>query len=164
MTDFRYLKVGTLGLLLAFLISGCAGYGKTLMVRKGMPLTIDELASNSDDYNVYYHGNSPNLVSGIIFDPKNDHKTLALGGLWVKVADKSVIAGVITQIRGNDFPGYLPKHFQLIGANNGMYGYIYTGWFHVTVKQLDKDTLSVYGLKGPPEYEDAGPGLTCVTC
>ncbi len=164
MKNIHNIKLSALAVLLAFLVAGCSGYGKTLMVRKGIPVTIDELANNSDDYNVYYHGNSPNLVSGIIFDPKDDHKTLVLGGLWVQETNKRVIANVIEQIRGNDFPGYLPTHYQLIGSNNGIYGYLYTGWFHVTVKQLDRETLSVYGLKGPPEYEDAGPEHACVTC
>ena len=156
MKGIRYIKHITLCVLLAFLLFGCSGYGKTMLVRKGGPVTLDELVSNSAGYNVYYHGTSPYLVSGIIFEPKNDDKTLVLGGMWVKEDDNSVITKVVEQIGRNDFPGYLPKHYQIIGPNNGMYGYIYTGWFHVVIKQLDEDTLSVYGLKGPPEYEDAG--------
>ncbi len=164
MKRIQYIRLSALSVLLVFLFAGCSGYGKTMMVRKGMPVTLDELVNNSDDYNVYYHGNNPYLVSGIIFEPKNDGKTLVLGGLWVKEDDNRVIANVIEQIRRNDFPGYLPKHYQILGPDNGMYGYIYTGWFHVAIKQLDKDTLSVYGLKGPPEYEDAGPDHSCAIC
>ncbi len=164
MKGIQYIRLSTVCALLVFLFAGCSGYGKTMMVRKGMPVTLDELVNNSDDYNVYYHGNNPYLVSGIIFEPKNDGKTLVLGGLWVKEDDNRVIANVIEQIRRNDFPGYLPKHYQILGSDNGMYGYIYTGWFHVAIKQLDKDTLSVYGLKGPPEYEDAGPDHSCAIC
>ncbi len=133
-----------------------------MMVRKGMQVTIDDLVSNSDNHNVYYHGYSKKLVSGIIFEPKNDNKTLVLDGLWVKEDDKNMIADVVERIRDNDFPGYFPKHYQIIGSSNRMYGYIYTGWSHVAIKQLDKDTLSVYGLKGPPEYEDGGPDCLCV--
>lgn len=157
MKGIQYIRFSAVCALLAFLFVGCSGFGKTMMVRKEMPVTLDELVTNSDDYNVYYHGTNPNLVSGIIFEPKNDDKTLVLGGLWVKEDDTRVIANVVEQIRKNDFPGYLPKHYRIIGHNSGIYGYIYTGWFHVTIKQLDKNTLSVYGLKGPPEYEDAGP-------
>ena len=164
MKRIQYIKLSALGVLLVFLFAGCSGYGKTMMVRKGMPVTLDELVSNSDDYNVYYHGINPDLVSGIIFEPKNDNKTLVLGGQWVKEDDKIVIADVVERIRETNFPGYLPKHYQILGPDNGMYGYIYTGWFHVAIKQLDKDTLSVYGLKGPPEYEDAGPDHSCAIC
>jgi len=157
MKNIQYITNSFVYILLVFLFVGCSSYGKTMMVRKGMPVTLDELTSNSADYNVYYHGINPHLVSGIIFEPKNDDKTLVLGGNWVKVDDSRVIANVVEQIRRNDFPGYLPQKYQIIGPDNGMYGYIYTGWFHLVIRQLDKDTLSVYGLKGPPEYEDVNP-------
>lgn len=158
MKCIQYIKLSALGIILAFIFVGCSGYGKTMLVRKGMPVTLDELISNSDDYNVYYHGINQSLVSGIIFEYKNDDKTLVLGGQWVMEDDKIVIAKVVERIRNNDFPGYLPKNYQIIGPDSGVYGYIYTGWSHVAIKQLAKDTLTVYGLKGPPEYEDAGQG------
>ena len=164
MKGIRYLKYSALLVSLVFLIVGCSGYGKTMMVRKGMPVTLDELVAKSDAYNVYYHGNSPSLVSGIIFEPKDDEKSLSLGGMWVQVDDNRVIARIVEEIRRNDFPGYLPAHRQIIGPDNEIYGHIYTGWFHVAIKQLDENTLSVYGLKGPPEYEDAGPEHSCIIC
>ena len=164
MQSLKYIKFSALSVLLVFLFVGCSGYGKIMMVKKGMTMTLDELVGNSDDYNVYYHGYNRSFVSGIIFEPKNDNKTLVLGDMWVKEDDQNFIADIVERIRENDFPGYFPKHYRIIGPDNGMYGHIYTGWFHVVIKQLDKNTLSVYGLKGPPEYEDTDPDHLCVSC
>ncbi|MBW2606411.1 MAG: hypothetical protein JRD05_02115 [Deltaproteobacteria bacterium] len=139
----------------AIIITGCSGYGKLVITSKNeAEVTIEQLIKNSDDYDIHYFGHGEKFVSGIIFDPKKDNKKLLPGDMWVEINEQTTISDIVKRIKGSDFPGFIPTLYKIVGPDGVFYGYLFTGWFHIVLKKIDDDTLSVYGLNDPPEYLD----------
>ncbi len=139
----------------AIIITGCSGYGKLVNKSKNeAEVTIEKLIKNSDDYDIHYFGHGTKFVSGIIFDPKKDNKKLLPGDMWVGINEQTTISDIVKRIKGSDFPGFIPTLYKIIGPEDSFYGYLFTGWFHIVLKKIDDNTLSVYGLDDPPEYLD----------
>ena len=158
LSSSNYLILAALPIL--FILSGCASYGKLSSTPKNeTDALLADLLSQSDRYVVHYHGNSERLVSGILFDPKDDNKTIRPeGALWNEVSDPETIAAITDIIQRGDHPGYIPHLYSIIAPNGDFYGYLFTGWYYLAIRPVDEQTLRVYGLKGPPEYEDVSPG------
>jgi hypothetical protein len=148
-----YMIVAALAMML--FISGCAGHGRlTLQSRSGSDALLNDLLSRTNQYVVHYHGNSEKLVSGLIFDPKDDNKHIRVeGALWNEVSDAETIASIADIILTANEPHYFPNLYQVNDPQGNFYGYLITGWTGVVIKPVDQRTLRVYGLKGPPEYE-----------
>ena len=155
--SYTYMAIA---LSLIFFMAGCASHGKLSVAPKDEhDALLADLAAHTDQYVVHYHGNSEKIVSGILFDPKNDDKNIRPEGvLWEEVSSSETIAGVIDSIERNDYPGYIPRLFRILGPEEDIYGYLFTGWSYLVIKPVDEQTLRVFGLKGPPEYEDMSPG------
>ena len=154
---YKYIVISVLPILL--IISGCTGYGKLILPPKSeTEALLENLLSRTDQYVVHYHGNSEKLVSGLLFDPKNDNKHIrSESAMWQKVTDAKVISSIADIILTTDEPHYFPNLYQVADPQGNFYGYIITGWTGLVIKQVDEQTLKVYGLKGPPEYI-YGPG------
>jgi len=139
----------------AIIITGCSGYGKLVIESKNeAEVTIEKLIKNLDDYDIHYFGYGNKFVSGIIFDPKKDNKKLLPSDMWVEINEQTTISDIVKRIKGSDFPGFIPTLYKIVGPDGVFYGYLFTGWFHIVLKKIDNDTLSVYGLDDPPEYLD----------
>ena len=140
-----------------FVMSGCSGYGK-LRSQSGYrdDTTIEKLKENWQDYAVYYAGYAVNNPSGIMFDPKNDDKTLMPSERWTKLDDKESVIEVISWIKIQDSSYYYPRLYGILGPDDQFYGYLYSAWDHLLTKVADDKTLWVYDLPDPPHYED-GP-------
>jgi hypothetical protein len=149
-------------LLLVFILISCAGHGKlSLVSRNETKPTLDDLLANTDAYTVHYHGNSEKLVSGLLFDPKNDNRQIRPeGALWNEVTDAEVIASIAKIILSANEPHYFPHLYQITDPGGNFYGYLITGWTGLVIKPVDEQTVRIYGLKGPPEYEARGPNGT----
>jgi len=154
---YNYMII--IALPIIFFISGCAGHGKlTLHPRDETDALLKDLLSRTDQYVVHYHGNSEKLVSGLIFDPKDDSRHIRPeGALWNEVSDVKTIASIADIILSTNEPHYFPNLYQVTDPQGNFYGYLITGWTGVVIKPVDEQTLRVYGLKGPPEYL-YGPG------
>ena len=141
-------------------LSACAGHGTlSRLPRNDTDALIADLLSQTDRYRIHYHGNSEKLVSGILFDPQEDGKSIhPQGALWKETSDAEAVASIVDTILTSDAPQYFPKLYSIAGPNNDFYGYIVTGWTSLVIRPVDDQTLRVYGLKGPPEYEDIFPG------
>ena len=151
----KLFHVTIITIISAIIITGCSGYGKLLIESKNeAELTIEKLIKNSDDYDVHYFGLGEKFVSGIIFDPKKDNKKLLPSDLWVEINEQTTISDIVKRIKGSDFPSFIPTLYKIVGPDGVFYGYLFTGWFHIVLKKIDDDTLSVYGLDDPPEYLD----------
>ena len=158
LSSSNYLILAALPIL--FILSGCASFGKLSITPKNETgALLAGLLSQTDRYVVHYHGNSEKLVSGILFDPKDNPKTIRPeGALWNEVSDPETIAAITDIILSSDHPNYFPHLYSIAGPNGDFYGYIATGWISLVIRAVDEQTLRVYGLKGPPEYEDVSPG------
>lgn len=146
-------------LLVLFIISGCASHGKLSWIpRNETNALLTTLLSQTDQYTIHYHGNSEKLVSGILFDPKDDEKTIRPeGALWHAINDADAIASIADTIRRSHYPGYIGRLSKIQDPLGGFYGYLYTGWTYLAIRPVDDQTVRIYGLKGPPEYEDWNP-------
>jgi len=155
---FKYIVLTAL--LILFIITACASYGKlSLPPRHETDSLLADLLSHTDQYEVHYHGNSEKLVSGVLFDPKNDGKSIRPeGALWNEVRAPETIASIIGSIKKSDFPGYFPRLYKINDPQGIFYGYLFTGWNYLVIRPVDEQTLRVFGLKGSPEYEDVFPG------
>lgn len=154
---YKYITVAALPILL--IISGCTGYGKlTLPPKSETDALLDDLLSRTDQYVVHNHGNNQKLVSGILFDPKEDTKQIRIeDAMWQEISDAQAIASIVNIILTTDEPNYFPNVYQVTDSEGNFYGYLITGWTGVVIKPVDDKTVKVYGLKGPPEYL-YGPG------
>jgi len=153
---YRFLLV----LTILFFISGCSNHGRLKLQKKAeADALLTEFSTNSQQYTIHYHGNSETIVSGILFDPKNDQKTIRPEGmLWNPTESPQTVADIIFSIRSGDFPGYFPSLYKIVGPEGNFFGYLYTGWSNLVIKPVDPDTIRVYGLRGPPEYESVRSG------
>jgi hypothetical protein len=153
----KFITIGLIAILLA--IAGCSSHGYLSRNRGEQDTRLADLVANSDQYTVHYHGNSEQLVSGILFDPGGDGKSIRPDGvLWQEVNDPETIAFVIDNIRQGDYHHSFPRLYRVNGPNGDLYGFLFTGWSYMVIKPVDDHTLRVFGLKGPPEYEDIYPG------
>jgi hypothetical protein len=141
---------------LVFFISGCAlhtGYGKIrAQPWRGERITIQELQENWEDYTIHYAGLSVGTVSGIMFDPKNDNRTLT-GDKWIKVEDQETLAELISWMK--TYVAYDPQVWKILGPDNDLYGYLlYPGYQfsspdQAVVKVVNDTTMYMYDLESP---------------
>ncbi|MCJ7595944.1 MAG: hypothetical protein MUO52_14350 [Desulfobacterales bacterium] len=147
----KFVLIGTVVLLFAFLLSGCGGYGKLrALAGQEKALTVEVLEKNWRDYTVYWTGLSVGEPSGIMFDPKDDDKTL-VHDKWTKVEDDETLAELISWIKMNR--DYYPWLWRILGPDDQFYGYMYTGWRQAVTKAVDAKTLWVYDLPVPLRYQ-----------
>ena len=129
-------------------LAGCAGkmgYGSTrLASMEGDTMTVETLVKNWKDYDVYYSGVDPRPPYGVLFDVKGDNRKI-VSKYWIKVDDEKAISDMIQWMI--PFYGYKSKLFRIRGADNQFYGYIFTPWTFVVLKQIEPHTLFAYDLK-----------------
>lgn len=154
----KFICLAVICSIWAILISGCSGYGK-LKYRSQYreKVTIQELIENSDDYHIHYSGYAINNSSGIMFDPKKDGKTLTPSDRWTSVEDRKRVTEVVSWLQLHNHPGYYLRLYKILGPDDQLYGYLFTGWHHVVFKVVDERTLFVYGLPDPPHYFGPDP-------
>jgi hypothetical protein len=142
-------NVAVVGVLLAALLSGCAGpggYGSMRVVEDGS-MTVDTLVNNLQNYEVYWAGFDPTLPVAVLFDPKNDGKTLQMGQRWTGVSDQATVnrmVGFIKQSLGTG--GFPPRLRVILGPDGSTYGYVYTGINHLVINVIDDKTMLVESL------------------
>ena len=133
-------------LLVAFIL-GCAaagGYGKIRPDESGM--TVQTLVNNWQDYNVYYAGDGKIAVA-VVFDPKNDGKTLNMGPRWDRVTDQNslnAMIGLLSQRPGTG--GLFPKLWAIVAPDGSRYGYAYSMVSYMVIKVIDDKTMLLESL------------------
>jgi len=149
----KHISLATILFVLLFLMPGClSSFGKVRSQSgNGERMTIDDLEKNWADYTVHYAGMSPNRPSGVMFDPKNDDKTLLPGSndRWKKIEDKQTLSDVIGWIKVQDSTGYNPMLYRVLGPDDQFYGYLFSGRSDVTIEVFDDRTMFVNDLPDP---------------
>jgi len=128
------------------LVIGCAagGYG-TIRVEEG-GMTVQTLVNNWQNYNVYYAGDGKTAVA-VVFDPKNDGKTLNVGPRWDRATDQNslnTMIGLLSQRTGSG--GFFPKLWAIVAPDGSSYGYVYTVLDHLVIDVIDNNTMLVESL------------------
>jgi len=148
----KYKFVILLAIVSAIFFSGCSSFGRLgLQPTEGNGITLDDLIENSSDYDIYYWGYDTDNASGIIFDPKGDKNTLKVGEGWTTVERRETVSEIVKWLDFRDF-NYDPRLYRILGPDNKVFGYSFTGFSHVVFKAIDPDTLFVYGMEQPPHY------------
>ena len=149
-------------LVLLFTLSACSGNGKlNVLPHSEQNQLLADLVARSGEYVVYSHGYGDGHMSGILFDPRYDGKTIKPEGFyWKQIDDPEVMTAVIDRIDSSNYPGYIQRLYEIRNESGEFYGYLYTGWSYLAIKAADESTVRVFGLQGPPEYANEFPGGT----
>ena len=145
-------------LMIGLLVSGCAltQYGRLQVVEKTDPVTVDTLANNWEAYEIYYTGQHAGHPSAVLFERKDDERGFT-STRWVKVKDKELLDGLISNIRSQPPMGpHYPRLWRVVGADGHLYGYMFTAWNHAVLKPVDEKTLFVHDLPLPPYLHFSG--------
>lgn len=155
----KYTHPALIGAVALLLVSGCAwlrGYGKTrVLSRQEEKVALQQLKVNWQDYAISYAGVKVGTAAAVIFDPKNDDKTL-VSDTGVKVEDKETLLELIGVIES--YIHFYPRLHRILGPDNQLYGYIFYAWGHPVFKVVDENTLYAYNLQSPVYMTDE-PGF-----
>ncbi|MBW1672926.1 MAG: hypothetical protein JRF06_04870 [Deltaproteobacteria bacterium] len=94
---------------------------------------------------------SVGTAAGIIFDPKNDDKTLT-GDKWIKIEDQEILSALIGWIQ--TYIQFDPRLWRIVGPDDQCYGYLFCACNHVVIKSVDDTTIYVYDVPSPLYIED----------
>lgn len=137
--------------LLVFSWAGCApgGYGKLGIA--GPEMTIGALVKNWKDYHVSYAGVRVSLPNAILFDPKNDNKTITLHKYWAPVEDQETLGDLLSWINLFKWSGP-PRLYTIIGPDNRIFGYLYALYNDAIIEIIDENTIWIDDMT--LRYED----------
>jgi hypothetical protein len=146
----RKINMGLIGVLVLLLLAGCASGLSVAMLGTpggyGEKVTIQDLVKNWRDYTIYYAGLTEDIPAALLFDPKNDDKTL-LGERWKKVTDKETLTNMVSFIK--NYVNYEPRLYSIVGPDHVVYGYLFSPTNDVYLKVLNANTVYVYDIESP---------------
>ncbi|MCF8105812.1 MAG: hypothetical protein K9K64_10030 [Desulfohalobiaceae bacterium] len=151
------VKIGLIFSVLLLLAAGCAGYGSLRVecAYSDCEYEVQSLMEDFDSYHVYYAGQNPRLVSGMLFDPKDDPNKIEPGP-WTIVHSREKAWSMIKVL--GSYPSYRPKFSRVIGENGRMYGYLYS-YVETPVKQLSPGVVKVLYIPQPPHLKHDRTGF-----
>ena len=134
-------------IIVAF-IAGCSGnYGRLKnQSRADSKETLEKLAVNWSEYTIWFQS------AVIVFDPKDDDKTLLVGNKWGTVKDQKMWSEIVktsTTSDGNVNPRWADYSMtgvrEIWSPDNQFYGYI-MHQIHdgVSAKVMDAKTMKIY--------------------
>jgi hypothetical protein len=156
MNQSKRVYIALIGVIIMILIAACAtilpGYGKLWpQPMRGEKVTVEQLVENWENYVIHYAGLNVGNPAGIMFDPKDDDRTLT-GEKWIKVEDKETLVELIGWMKS--YTEYNPQIWRILGRNNEFFGYLFYPSYrmyadNVVIKVLDDKTLYVYDVESP---------------
>jgi len=133
--------------LISFFVAGCVthfGYGRVQLVQHEK--TIDELVNNWRNYNVSYSGLGVNQPSAVMFEPKFDEREVVTNN-WRPVRDKETLEELVRWLKNNTL--YRPRLRRILGPDQVLYAYVYTGWDRVVARAVEPRVMRVLDLPAP---------------
>ncbi len=141
----RNIALAGIFLMLALIVGCAGGYGTMRVEDKGV-MTVDTLVSNWQNYEIYYAGDGTIAVA-VVFDPKNDGKTLKMGPRWDRMPDQTALNRMVGYIKQRTPIGvYAPTLYAILGPDGTTYGYVYTMLDHLVINVIDNNTMLVESL------------------
>jgi hypothetical protein len=142
--------------LALLLFGGCAtlrsGGVASIIGPNGEVVTLQDLVKNWEAYDIYYAGLSDDTPAALLFDPRNDDKTLS-GKRWKKVEDQKLLASMVDFIQ--KYTLFDPRLYSIVGPDHQVYGYVFSPTNEVRLKVVDEKTIYVYEVESPL-YKDKG--------
>jgi hypothetical protein len=145
----RFVYLAVLGLIWVVFL-GCASSG-ILRVESGSDTKVflKDIEQDYDKYIIYANEWPTDEVSAIVFDPKDDNKTIETDG-WTKVTSQEQLSRLITRSNRLIFRQF----FKIVGPNDGFYGYLLGGQQYVWIKTVDDNTLKLVSSNWEPRVGD----------
>jgi hypothetical protein len=136
---------------LLVMVAGCGSYGKLrLQSGPGETMTIQQLKEKWQEYHILFTGVEPNVPSAIIFDRKDDGREI-IGDRWWELKDYKTLSDTIGWIEAQVTLGpYYPRLWKMLGPDDHLYGYMFTGWDSAVMTIGDDKTMRVQDLPMPP--------------
>ncbi len=130
-----------LSLCSAAIIFGCVAPAKYGRISKaGSGVTIAQLVTHWEQYQVSWAGVSSSQPNAILFDPKGDDRAITLHPYWAPVKDKSELS----EIMGWMGPaGSRVALYEIKGPDDQVYGFIYMANVVPLIRVVDEKTLWV---------------------
>ena len=127
MKSRKILVYSLLGMTLLLLTTQCVSQmsneGQVVpQLRDEKQMTIQMLEDNWQDYIIHKDGPTGGIPVAVIFDPKNDDKTIATYE-WELVTDKQALLDAVGWIQSRPAE---PKVNRIVGPNGELFGYVYT--------------------------------------
>jgi len=157
MKTVHMLRFGLMSGVVLLLI-GCAGFGK-LQVEclYNCEQDVQSFVDNFEDYVVYYAGQDTDLPAAILFDPRDDDREIR-PGRWKDLNDPNEARHIIDILEAGI--QFSPKLYQVLGEQQDVYGYLFTPYQHVPVKQVAPKAVQLNYLRQPRHLQyDTGAGL-----
>ena len=151
------LRYGLLTCVL-LLFMGCAGFGQLQVdCLYNCEQDVRSLVDDFDDFFVYYAGQDTDLPAAILFDPRDDDREIR-PGKWKDLNDPGEASHIIDIMEADvQFP---PKLYTVLGEQQEVYGYLYTPYQHVPVKQVAPKAVQLNYLPQPRHLQyDTGAEL-----
>ena len=129
---------------------GCASHG-ILRVQSGSDTQVflKDIEENRDKYIIYANEWPAGEVSAIVFDPKDDYRTIENDG-WTEVTSQEQLSKLIKRSNRLIFRQF----FKIVGPNGDFYGYLLGGPRYVWIKTVDDNTLKVVNARWSPKRAD----------
>ena len=108
---------------------------------------VSDLIERWGQYDVYYEGWIYDNPSAVFFDPKTDDRKI-ISDTWVPIKDQVELSMLVKYISSNY--GFHPDLWRVLGPDNDFYGYMYSAWGHVHMKEVGERTLWVDDLPLAP--------------
>ncbi|RLB40204.1 MAG: hypothetical protein DRH12_10375 [Deltaproteobacteria bacterium] len=121
---------------------------------KGGTITLAEIRSHAEDFDIYWAGLSDDMPTAIFFDPKDDDKRI-IGDRWEKVTEPEKLDGMISFVES--YLQFDPRLFALIGPNKEVFGYVFSPNFIIQTKLVNENTIYIYDIKSPLYLDDGRP-------
>lgn len=101
---------------------------------------LEDLENHWTDYSISYAGGSVGLASALIFDPKNDDRSL-VGDGYVTVNDKETLERAIATI--DSYASFNPTVYKIYGPEDKFFGFLFTAFYRPSPEKVDDKTLSL---------------------
>jgi hypothetical protein len=130
------------GILIVALVVGCAGVYDNLKPADKGEMTVETLVNSWQNYNVYYLGDF-SIPYAVLFDPKEDGKTIKVGDRWERVPDQATASRQVGQIGTTGRGVNIPRLYKLVGPDGSVFGYVYTIAVQLNTSMGDANTMFV---------------------
>ena len=139
----RKRNLALVSIIITFaLVAACAGTYDNLKPEEKGGMTVDALVNNYQNYNVYYLGDF-SIPYAVLFDPKDDGKTIKVGDRWSSVPSQQTARNQVAQISSTGRGVNIPRLWKLVGSDGSVFGYVYTTAVQLNTSMVDSNTMMV---------------------
>lgn len=131
------------------LISGCASGILRVQSGSDTKMFLKGIEENKDKYIIHANEWPDGEVSAIVFDPKDDNRTVENDG-WTEVTSQEQLSKLIA--RSDRL--FSRQFFNIVDPNDNFYGYLLGGEQYVWITIVDENTLKLHNARWSPAIQN----------